>query len=329
MARDCRTTFDYLGSIGTPLSKFDTIIEKLLIALLVFMPLALGARTARSQEVVIGLSGVIVICFSLKLVFHREQRLIWTWAYVPILAFLLVATLQLIPLPADLLSVISPNTTMLKTELLADLPSDGSGTPGLKSMTVSFYTNATRHDLRLVLAVAAVFVVVLNVFRRPDQIKRILMAIALIGGIIALIALMQDILGNNKIYWVIPSPHNTAYSGPFVNHSHYGQFMSLSIGAAFGYLCVKLHEDFIGRKITLTVLANYFNLPSARPLWLLIGIMSLGAATVFFSLTRGGMISVFAAVAFTTLLLARRQSLKGYGWIMVVMALATFACVLC
>ncbi len=60
-ARDFRTTFDYLGSIGTPLSRFDTIIEKLLVALLVFMPLALGARTAWSQEVVIGLSGVIVI----------------------------------------------------------------------------------------------------------------------------------------------------------------------------------------------------------------------------------------------------------------------------
>ena len=41
----------------------------------------------------------------------------------------------------------------------------------------------------LVLAVAGVFVVVLNVFRRPDQIKRLLMAIALIGGVIAVITI--------------------------------------------------------------------------------------------------------------------------------------------
>ena len=328
MTRDYQTTFDYLDSIGAPLNRFDTIIEKLLIALLVFMPFALGARTAWSEEVVISLSGVIVICFSLKLVYHRAQGLIWTWAYVPIVAFLLIATLQLIPLPVDLLSVISPNTTALKTELLGDLPNGGPGTPGLKSMTVSFYPNATRHDLRLILAVAGVFVVVLNVFRRPNQIKRLLMAIALIGGIIALVALIQDLFGSDKIYLVVPSSHK-AYSGPFINHSHYGQFMNLSIGAALGYLCVKLYEDFIGRKITPSVVADYFSSPSAKPFWLLVAIISLGAATVFLSLTRGGMVSMFIAVVFTTLLLAWRQSIKGHGWIMVVMVLAAFTCVQC
>ena len=327
MTGDYQTTSDYLDPIGVPLSRFDTIIEKLLIVLLIFMPLALGARAAWSKEVVIALSGAIVICFLLKLVYHCEQRLIWTWAYVPIGAFLLIAALQLISLPADLLSIISPNTAALKTELLGDLPNVEPGTSALKSMTLSFYPNATKHDLRLVLAVAAVFVVVLNVFRRPDQIKRLLMAIALIGGIIALFALIQDLFGNGKVYWVVPTPHK-AYSGPFTNHSHYGQFMNLSIGAAFGYLCVKLHEDFIGRKITLPVVSNYLSSPSAKRLWLLIAVVSLGAATVFVSLTRSGMVSMFIAAAFTTLLLTRRRSLKGYGWIMVVMALAAFTCIL-
>lgn len=327
MTRDYQTTFDHPDSIGIPLSRFDTIIEKLLIALLVFMPLALGARAAWSEEVVIALSGIIAICFSLKLICHREQSLIWTWAYVPIGAFLLVAALQLISLPVDLLSIISPNTAMLKTELLGDLPDIGLGTPGLKSMTLSFYPNATKHDLRLILAVAAVFVVVLNVFRRPDQIKRLLVAIALIGGIIALFALIQDLFGNSKVYWVVPTPHK-ALSGPFLNHSHYGQFMNLSIGAALGYLCVKLCEVFTGRKVTLPIVADYVSSPSAKLLWLLVGVISLGAATVFVSLTRGGMVSMFIAVAFTTLLLAWRWPLKEHGWIMVAMTLAAFTCIL-
>jgi hypothetical protein len=59
---DHQTTFDYLDSMGVRLNRFDTIIEKLLIALLVFMPFALGARAAWSEEVVIALSGAIVIC---------------------------------------------------------------------------------------------------------------------------------------------------------------------------------------------------------------------------------------------------------------------------
>jgi O-antigen ligase len=291
------------------------------------MPFALGARAAWSEEVVIALSGAIVICFLLKLVYHREQSLIWTWAYVPIVALLLVATLQLISLPADLLNIVSPNTATLKTELLGDLPNVGPGTPVLKTMTLSFYPNATKHDLRLILAVAAVFVVVLNVFHRPDQIKRLLMAIALIGSVIALIALAQNLFGNGKIYWFVPTIRET-YSGPFVNRNHYGQFMNLSIGAALGYLCVKLREDFIRRKVTLPIVTDYLSCPSAKPLWLLVVVISLGAATVFVSLTRGGMVSMFIAVAFTTLLLTWRRPLKAHGWIMVVIALAAFTCVL-
>lgn len=312
------------NNIDAPLSRFDTLIEWLLAALLAFMPLAFGAVQAWSQEIVIALSGAIIICFLLKLIYHSEQRIIWTWAYVPIGIFLFVATLQLIRLPTGLLSIISPNTVAVKTELLGDL-SDADTL--LKSMTLSFYPNATKHHLQLVLAVVAVFVVVLNVFRRPDQIKRLLTIIALIGGIIALFALVQDLFGNGKIYWVVNAKRK-AYSGPFINHSHFGQFMNLSIGATLGLLIVKLCEDFADKKIIPSVVSEYLGSASARTLWLLVGTISLGAATVFISLTRGGMLSMFVAITFTTLLLASQRSLKNYGWVMAVMALAAFICVL-
>lgn len=322
MTRECQATTD---NMDVPLTTFDTVIEWLLAALLAFMPFALGAREAWSEEVVIAVSGAIVICFLLKLVFHRNQGIIWTWAYVPVGVFLFVAALQLFSLPVGMVNIISPNTAAIKTELLGDLPNADSV---LKSITLSFYPNATKHDLRLVLAVAAVFVVVLNVFRRPDQIKRLLMVIALIGGVVMLVALAQDLFGNGKIYWFVSTPHSKAYSGPFVNHSHYGQFINLSIGAVFGLLVVKLREDFTGKRITPPVVFDYFSSPSSRILWLLVAIMSLGAATVFISLTRAGMVSLLIAAAFTTLLLTSRQSLKSHSWIMVVMALAAFTCVL-
>ncbi|MCX5638641.1 MAG: hypothetical protein NTX52_13270 [Planctomycetota bacterium] len=195
-------------------SSFDIMVELLLISLLAFMPLAFGVVHAWSEEIVIALSGAIVLCFLLKLVFHREQSLIWSWAYVPAGIFLLVVGLQLIPLPASLTNILSPNTVEVKTELLDDLP---NAETALRSMTLSFYPNATKHDLWLVLAIAGVFVVALNTVRRPDQIKRLLMAIAIIGGIIATITLAQNIFGNGKIYWFISSQHTRGYSGPFVN----------------------------------------------------------------------------------------------------------------
>lgn len=84
MTKECQVTSD---SIHVPLTTFDTVIEWLLAALLAFMPFALGAREAWSEEVVIAVSGAIVICFLLKLVFHRNQGIIWTWAYVPVGVF--------------------------------------------------------------------------------------------------------------------------------------------------------------------------------------------------------------------------------------------------
>jgi len=307
------------------MSRFDNVIEWLLISLLAFMPLAFGAVHAWSEEVVVALAAAISVCFVLKLVFEKDLRIIWSWAYIPVALFILVAVFQLIHLPTDMTSIISPNTAATKQELLGDLPNSSEF---LSSMTLSFYPNATKQNLRLVLAIAAVFFVVVNVFRRPDQIKRLLGAIAIIGGAIALLAIAQDLLGNGKIYWLVPLERGRANSGPFANHSHYGQFMNLSIGAALALILVKAHEIFTGKQVTPAVVIEYLGSSEAKTLWLLTAMIILGAATIFLSLTRGGMVSMFIAAAFTVLILSWRQSLKGQGWIIALLALGAFICVL-
>jgi tetratricopeptide (TPR) repeat protein len=311
--------------IDVPFSGFDRIIELLLISLLAFMPLAFGAVEAWSEEVVIALAAAISICFMLKLVFEKNSRLIWSWAYIPVALFILVAVFQLIPLPTNMLSSISPNTVAMKKELLGDLPNSDTL---FKFMTLTFYPKATRHDLRLMLAVGAVFFVVVNAYRRPNQIKRLLAAIAIIGGSIAVLALAQNVLGNGKIYWIVATGHTRAYSGTFINHSHYSQFMNLSIGASLALIMVKLHESFISESVTPAAVAKYFGSPQAKVIWLLVGMIILGMATVVISLSRGGMLSMLIAGAVTTLVLSSHKSLKGHSWIIVLMALGAFSVVL-
>ncbi len=186
---------------------FDTAIEWLLAALLIFMPLAFGVVHAWSEEVVLALSCALVICFLLKLLCCPNQSVVWNWAYVPISAFLLIVLIQLMPFRAGLMEIVSPNTTALNRELLSDLP----GSDALcASMTVSFYPHATAHGLRLLAA-----------------------------------------------------------------------------------------------------------------------IVTICAATVFVSLTRGGMISMLIAAGFTTLMLVSRKTLRRQGWLMVIVALAAFAAFAC
>ena len=314
-----------LISVYQPITEwFDRLIELFLICLLAFMPLALGAVQAWSEQVVVTLAAAISLVFLLKLTLCRTVPFVWSWAYVPVAVFVLAAAFQLLPLQTSLVSAISPNTAALKRSLLGDLP-DAENV--LSAMTLTFYSYATRHDLRLVLAVAAVFVVVVNVYREPVRIRRLLSAIAAIGGGVALLALAQDVAGNGKIYWLIPT-YGQAFSGTFINHSHYGQFMNLSIGAALGLLFIELHQTFGGLRVTPAKAAEYLSSPQANIVKLLIAMMVMGVATVFVSLTRGGMISMLIAAAFTTVVLSSRRSLQGHGWIIVLLALGAFVCVL-
>lgn len=320
--REHHIGFDVMGST---FDRFDRAVEWLVMALLAFMPLAFGAVEAWSEEIVVVVAAAMSICLLLKLVFERNTRPMWSWAYVPILLFVLVAAFQLLPLPAGVVNTISPNTAATKQELLSDLPNSGAL---LESMALSFYPNATRHDLRLVLALAAIFIVTVNVYRRPDQIKRLLAAAAIVGGVIAVLALAQNILGNGKIYWIVPTGDNQAYSGTFVNHSHYSQFMNLSIGAALALVMVKVHENFISRQITPASVADYLGSSTARVVWLLIGMIILGMTSVVVSLSRGGMVSMLIAGAATTLILGASKSLRGRSWIIVLLTLGAFVGVL-
>lgn len=304
---------------------FDRIVEWLVIILLLFMPFAFGAVEAWSEEIVVAIAAAICVCLCMRMVVARGPSLPWTWAYLPILAFVGLAVMQLIPLPMSIVRWLSPNTVAQKMKVLVDLHDAGS----LATTTeLSFYAHATKHDLRLLLAAGSVFVAVVGVFRRPDQIVRLLLAVASIGAAVALLALVQDVAGNGKIYGFVTSPHGTAFSGPFVNHSHYAQFMNLSIGAALALICVKTHQALGGRKTTPAAVVEYLSSADGRLIWGLAAMIVLGAGTIFASLSRGGMISLMMASAFTTLVLSSKGSFRGTGWVMAMLALAAFVCVL-
>lgn len=307
-----------------PTNWFDRIVEGLLIVQLLFMPLAFGVVEAWSEQVIIALTGIMALVFAAKLVWDPKTSFIWSWLYLPIGLFILLALIQLYPLPAGWVEVLSPQTAAIKNRLLSDLPDSAQG---LKRLTLSFYPRATGHDLRVILVVSAIFILVMNIYRRPAQIQRLLTAITLIAGGIALLALAQNLFGNGKIYWVVPA-YDKAFSGTFINHSHYGQFINLSLGAALGLLLVKLHEVFQGQEVTPLTVATRLNDPQLRLVWCCVAVIILGAASMFASLTRGGMVSMLMAGGFTAVVLAFKRSLQGRGWIIATMALLSFICVL-
>lgn len=301
----------------------DNAIEILLITLLAFMPFAFGAVQSWSKEIVVIISAVLFLVFLSRQILSGKG-FVRTKAYLPIAALILLAVFSIIPMPQKIISIFSPQTVKLKNELLSEntKPADKEA-----KYTLSFYPCATKDNLRVILSAGAVFIVILNVFKSIEKIKKLLWAIIIIGAATAILAIAQDIGGNEKIYWFIAAP-GKAQSGPFVNHSHFGQFMNLSIGAAIAIVLLALHREFEQRTATAAAVFDYFDSSRAKELWAGVAIISISAAAVFASLTRGGMLSMLIAMSITVLLLSARRSLRQHGWIVVTIALAALVCLL-
>ena len=300
-------------------------IEWLMLALLAFMPFAFGVVDAWSEEIVVSLSGIMLACLMVKMILRERAGLVWSWAYVPLALLILLIMVQITPISSNILALISPQTAALKTELLSDAPNANAA---LGEMTISFYPLATARALRLVLALAAVFVVAVNIFQHGRQIKRLLAVIAVIGAAVALLALMQILTGTEKLYWLVPTNGGPALSGPFLNHNNYCQFMNLSIAAALGLLLIKLEEEFQGMPVTLPSIIGVLSEKRLRWFWYLSGMIVLGIVTIFLSLSRSGMISMLVAAGIATFLLALQKRLRTRGWIMAAMAVFAFGSVL-
>jgi tetratricopeptide (TPR) repeat protein len=311
-------------NLETAPGRIELVIEALLVGLLLFMPAALGVVAPSSEMVVVCVAAAIAACLALKTLLHRRaegRRIVWSWAYLPIALFVLLAVAQVVPLPASVVKSISPATVELKSRLLADAPSAAQD-----RMPLSFYPFAALRELRLVLVATVLFVAVVNTFHRTAQIKRLLGAVAAIGGIYGLIALLQDVTGADQIFWSIPT-YGGARSGPFVNHNHYGQFINLAIGAAAGLLLVRLHEE-LPRRLSPAQVLDRIQDPEFRPLWWLAAMIVVGAVTLFVSLSRGGMMGMIVGTAFTALMLAVRRGLRGIGWGLSLIGLFVFIALL-
>ena len=301
------------------------VIEWLLAAVLVFGPLAFGTSDPWSEQVVLSLIGAMLTLFLLRLIVSRTVRFVWSWAYLPVAVFVLIAGFQLIPLPASVVQALSPNTFTIKAELLTGLRLSGLN---LSSMTLSFYPHATRHDLRLVLGVVGVFVIVTNCYPSRTAIKRLLTVIAATGGLVAAIAIGQFVAQTDKIYGIVPSGHSLADAGPFVNHSNFAQFMNLSVGAAVALLFMRVRETFSGHT-QLTTVFDELGSRRSLSLWGLFSVIVLGIIAVLVSLSRGGIVSMLVAAAVIVCLLTfGGTSHRGRGKLIAITVLLAFACVL-
>jgi O-antigen ligase len=300
--------------LAAPRNRWDLAVEGLLAALLVFMPFAFGAVDAWSELITIALAAVLSLTVALRAAIDRTYRLPWTWAYVPLVAFVLLVVLQMTPLSRGLIGVLSPATIATHDEFLG-APSD-SGTAS--SAEISLYPLATAHGLRLVLVGVAVFFAVVSTYRTIPQIYRLLVIVFAIGCVEALVALLQVVTWADHIYWIVDIGRigQTHTAGSFINYSNYSQFMNLSMGAGLGLLLIRLSED---RRLSRFGGARAFGGVQITDHGTILGGLILCGLAVLASMSRNGAISMILAGIVVGSGLFARGTLSRRGWVLAVL----------
>ena len=257
------------------------LVEWPVLALVFVTPLAVGTAHLWSVTLMLALA---LLSFA-ALVLRRRARP-RSFLLFPMGAALLGACLltawQLLPLPPELVGVISPGAGKVFDYVLAGTPlGDGSWQP------LNLDPPAGSQELAKYLAYLLVFVVVVNYFNERHRARRLLKALAWSGFAVVVAGFANRLLSLEGVFGIYPAKSNSFFVATFINPNHMAGFLSLAAPVGLG-LALSARER------------------QARALYAFLSIVS--GAGVFLSLSRGGMVAFSAGLALLLFHLATRRT---------------------
>jgi len=312
----------YGSASRASLQVLDGLIELLAIFLIAFTPIAFGATERWSK--LIAETTVFTMCglWLFKGILRHKLAFVKSPLNLLVAGFIVVACLQLVPLPKVLSSRLAPAAVAERTGTLpgANRSAEAAiGTPEEPAAPVvaagrqtpprciSVNRAASRSMLFLIVSYAIAFIVTINVIRRRSQIARLVTAMVVVGFIVAMIGILGEAAPNGKIMWFRDPPSGAISFGPFVNRNHFAGYMVMSVLVALGML--------VGTR--------------NREKRILLGFASaMMMASVLVSASRGGAFSlVVGGIVFGLLMLSARSARRNVAPVAVVCGLALVAAV--
>jgi len=179
---------------------------------------------------------------------------------------LLYPLFQLVPLPVGVIGAVHEKFKYIVTLSPNAAPSFHS---------ISVYPFATEMDFSRLLLYGMVFCLSAFGIRDRASAYRVIRALAVFGFVLALFGIIQHAAGNGKIYWFRELTHGGSLFGPFVNRNHFAGFVGMIIPLSLG---IALRSRKMDRKLMFGFFAVVM------------------AISLFFSLSRGGIVSFFAGL---------------------------------
>lgn len=209
----------------------DRIIERGVLFLLIFTPLAIGTVQQWSIAVMEIAAFVILSAWLLKSFlkpgpsasdFLRPDK----WLFLFPVIFILLTICQTIPLPYHWIAAISPNTALHYTTFIDD--------PAGAFHTLSICPDATFSEILKLLSYMAVFFVIINHYDTESGINGIFRNIVYMGCFLAVFAVAQKMTWNGNLFWFYPVREGLTPFGPYINRNHFAGYMEMATLAGMG-----------------------------------------------------------------------------------------------
>lgn len=150
----------------------------------------------------------------------------------------------------------------------------------VQGSALSLDREATRGTTIAIFFMLAAMVIAYNFFATRERMSLLVNVLVVYGMALAVFGLVQYFTFEGKIYWVKPTPFQSF--GPFPNRNHYAGYIEMIAPLPFALVAARAVR---------------------RQAWLFYGFAGvLMAVSIFVSLSRGGMMSVVAGIAFVAML---------------------------
>ena len=271
-------------------SKTSTILFYALLAIVFLLPIPLGANRPWAWS----FFQILIFLLSMGCAIHyranrclglgKHLKIVYLW-----LAFVIIASLQIIPMPEFLVAFISPNA--YKLQVVAQATTFYfSLDPGQSA--ISFYK---------LVAYFCLFVCTLLLVNDEKRIKLLLTTMVVAGTFQAIYGALEILLGRQQSLLFALDVSESA-TGSFVYRNHYANFLMMCLAAGIGLMVTSLQKEQLNspkdwmRSIATAMLGSKVLIRISLAIMVIALVMSrsrMGNTAFFVSMTIVGVMALF------------------------------------
>ncbi|MCK5312024.1 MAG: O-antigen ligase family protein [Desulfobacteraceae bacterium] len=280
-----------------------SVSKKLFFFVIIFSPLAFGTVEPWSYAIM-----EISACSALFLyyiyIYKTNTQLYTVPGIIPLSLFLLYILIQVIPLPPQIVKLISPASYAIQD--------------ATSKITISIHPRATFLEFFRYSTYVIFYVFVVQILSDKRILKKSVMIITIFGSVLAFSSILQMYLTEDMALWIRYCPDRPSIMGPYINYNHYAGLMEMIFPVALALFL--FHKPRTEDLNFFSGIIEIFKQEKAN-IHILLGTGALLIVTsIFVSLSRGGMVSTCIGMLFFLALsyqkkTSRKSSILIFGMI--------------